>query len=279
MTELYPTLRTHLPVVLGGAVLVLLLTERSFRAAAAGLGCFLLAGALGAFTLDLTPAAPLPVGGVLTPLFAGLFGAPVLVEAMGGGGVPQQSDPDIATSRAGVCGTALAGTLGGAAVGYLPGVSSAVAAVTVLAAVPADTGDRGYVVATSGVNTANSLFALFALVSLGSPRTGVLVAFEQVKAPLNLPLLLASVLVAAAVGFSLVLLLGDRYLRVVGRADYAKLSVGILSLLAGLSFLFSGLVGVGIFVLAAVLGLVPARIGCRRVHLMGVLIGPLMLGV
>jgi putative membrane protein len=279
MSDLYPTLRAHLPLVLGGAVLVLLLTERSFRAAVAGLVCFLLAGGLGVLTLDLSPAAPLPVGGVLTPLFAGLFGAPVLVEAVGGEGVPEQDDPTVATSRAGVCGTALAGTLGGAAVGYLPGVSSAVAAVTVLAATPGSTGDRGYVVATSGVNTANSLFALFALVSLGTPRTGVLVAFERVKAPMNLPLLLASVLVAAAVGFSLVLLLGDSYLRIVGNVDYAILSVGVLSLLSLLSFLFSGFVGVGVFALAAVLGLVPPRLGCRRVHLMGVLLLPLIVGV
>jgi putative membrane protein len=278
MTGLYPTLRAHLPVVLGAAVAALLVTERSLRAAAAGLCCFLASGVLGAATLDLTPAAPLAVGGVLTPLFAGLFGAPVLLDAMGGGGVPAQADPAIAASRRAVGATALLGTLGGAAVGYLPGVSSAVAAVVVLSAVPGSAGARGYVVATSGVNTANSVFALFALVSLGTPRTGVLVAFDDVGAPLNLPVMLSSVVVAAAVGFALVLLLGDRYLRVVGRADYARVSVGILGLLAALSFLFSGLVGVGVFCLAAGLGMAPPRLGCRRVHLMGVLIAPLMVG-
>ncbi len=279
MTRAYPAIRDQLPILLGAVVVGLVAVESTARARVGAVACSLAAGALGTLTLDLSPAAPLAAGGVLTPLFAGLFGAPVLVDAVGGEGVPRQDHPRVAVGRRFVAGAALGGALGGAVVGYLPGVSSAVAAVAVLAALPSEAGDRGYVVATSGVNTANTVFALFALVALGTPRTGVLVAFEQVSAPLNLPLLLASVALAAAVGFTLVLALGDRYLRTVGRADYTRVSVGVLCLLAGLSFLFSGLVGVGIFAASAALGLVPPRVGCRRVHLMGVLLWPLALGI
>lgn len=45
-----------------------------------------------------------------------------------------------------------------------------------------------------------------------------------------------------------------------------------------LSFLFAGPVGVVVFVAAGVVGLVPARFRARRATLMGVLMGPLMLG-
>ncbi|MUW15615.1 hypothetical protein GJ633_13995, partial [Halorubrum sp. CBA1125] len=79
-------------------------------------------------------------------------------------------------------------------------------------------------------------------------------------------------------GFALLLAVGDAYLRVVGTADYTRVSLGVLVLLAFVSFLFAGGVGVAVFVAAGLLGLVPPRVGARRVHLMGVLIGPLILG-
>jgi len=279
MTTAYPTVRAHLPVVLAAVVVSLVATESTWRGRLGGVTAFAASTALGWATLDLSPAAPLSGGDVLAPLFAGLFGAPVLVEAVGGAGVPEQADPAVAASPATVGTTALAGTVAGAVVGYLPGISSAIAAVLALALVPGRTGSRGFVVATSGVNTANTIFALFALVSLGSPRTGVMVALREANAPVVLPLLLVSAGLAGVVGFVLVLLVGDRYLQTVGRVDNTRLSIGVLALLAAVSFLFAGTVGVGVFLASGLVGLVPARVGCRRVHLMGVLIGPLMLGV
>jgi putative membrane protein len=133
-------------------------------------------------------------------------------------------------------------------------------------------------VVSSGVNTANTIFALFALVSLGTPRTGVMVALRETNAPLDLPILLLSTAIAGVVGFVLVLLLGDTYLETVGRTDYRRLSVGVLCLLVAASFLFTGPLGIGLFICSAVLGVLPPRLGCRRVHLMGVLMGPLVVG-
>ncbi|WP_135827930.1 tripartite tricarboxylate transporter permease [Halorussus halobius] len=278
MTTAYPAVRSHLPLVLGGVVAFLVLTEASRRAVVGALAAFLGSGALGHATLDLSPTAPLSAGGMLTPLFAGLFGAPVLLEALSGSGVPEQDDPRIAVSRRAVALTAFAGTVAGAVVGYLPGVSAAVAAVLALALVPGSTDARGFVVATSGVNTANTVFALFALAALGAPRTGVMVALREADTPVNLPLLLAGAALAGVAGFVLVLGVGDRYLRVVGSVDHVRLSVAVLALLVGVSWLFAGLVGVAVFAVATLVGLVPAGFGARRVHLMGVLLGPLMAG-
>lgn len=278
MTRAYPTLRANLPLVLGAVVVVLLVTESSWLARVGGAVAFLLAAALGWLTLDLDPRAPLAAGGVLTPLFAGLFGAPVLLDALDGAGVPPQEEPELAMARPQLAATAGAGTLAGAAVGYLPGVSAAVATVLALPAVPSSDDARGFLVAASGANTSTALFALFALVALGTPRTGVLVAVERVGAPRALPGLVAPVLVAAAAGFALVLLVGDGYLRVVGNSDYRRVSLAVLGLLAVLSWLFAGPVGLPVLVAATLVGLVPPRVGARRVHLMGVLLGPLAVG-
>jgi putative membrane protein len=158
MVRLYPVIRPRMGVVLAAIAVYLIATEGSKRARIGAAVAFLLSALLGFLTLDIDPAAPLSAGGMLAPLFAGLFGAPVLIDAMDGEGVPPQADPGIAIERRSVALITLAGALAGAAVGYLPGVSSAIAAVIVLAALPASTGDRGFVVATSGVNTANLIF-------------------------------------------------------------------------------------------------------------------------
>ena len=279
ITAVYPTIRAQLSLILAMIVTALVASEPTWRRRLGGLLSFGLATGLGALTLDLSPAAPLEAGGTLAPLFAGLFGAPVLIDAVRGSGLPSQDGSGITMSRGLVGLTALAGTLAGAAVGYLPGITAASAAVAVLVVVPDGATDRGYIVATSGVDTANTIFALFALVAIGQPRTGVLVAVDSLGVPLELPILLAAVVLAGLAGFALVLVVGDAYLEFVGRLPYWQLSGAALALLLVLSYLFTGVVGIAIFLAAATVGMVPVQLGARRVHLMGVLIGPLLLGL
>jgi putative membrane protein len=278
MVAAWPTIRANLSVVILAVAALLVVTEGTPTSMVGAAVSLLSSGLLGVATLDLSPSAPLSAGGILAPLFAGLFGAPVLVDALGSGGIPPQEESTIAVSRPEVAGLTGVGTVAGAIVGYVPAVSSAIAATVALLAVPGRYGARGFVIATSGVNTSNAIFALFALVALGSPRTGVLVAVDAVGAPLSLGHLLAAVAAAAAAGFLLVVAVGDRYLAVVGRLDATKLSVAILLGLAVLSFLFAGGVGVVAYLAAAVVGLVPARFRARRANLMGVLFGPILVG-
>ena len=276
MVRLYPTLRTHLSALLALVAVALVASEHGHAARLGAAVALLASGGLGAVTLPIEPDGVLSVGSMLMPLFAGLFGAPVLIESLGGAGVPPQDDATIALSRRSIGTVALVGTVAGAVVGYVPGVTAAIAATGSLA-VLSGSGPREFVVATSGVNTATAVFALFALVALGTPRTGVLVAFDGTDAPLALGLLLSSVGIAATAGFVLVPLVGDHYLAVVGALDTTRLAVGVLVALVVLAWSFAGPVGVAAFSAATAIGLVPARFGARRANLMGVLLVPLAL--
>ena len=277
MVRWYPLLQQHMPLILGTVAVLLIVTETTRRGMVAGFLSFSISSLLGFAILDLEPAAPLDGGGVLAPLFAGLFGAPVIIDALGGGGVPRQGQAHLRIRSRAIAIPAAAGSASGAVVGYLPGVSSAIAAVIALSVVPNEHPDRGFIIATSGVNTANTIFALFALVALGTPRTGVLVAVDQASIPIHLPMMLLAVAIAAAAGFMLVLILGDWYLLALGAIEYHLVCGVVLSLLLILSFLFAGVIGLMIFTVATVIGYLPVRLGCRRVHLMGVLMGPIML--
>ena len=276
MVRWYPFISQHMPLVLGTVAAVLILTEPNRRSIGGGILSFLVSSALGFLILDLEPEAPLDGGGVLAPLFAGLFGSPVIIDAMQGGGVPRQVEAAIRVPRKAVMIPAAAGSAAGAIVGYLPGVSSAIAAVIALLLTPNEDPDRDFIVATSGVDTANSIFALFALVALGTPRTGVMVAVDQAEVPLNLPVMVMTVAMAAAVSFVFVIVIGGWYLEAMGRVDYTIVCTVILVMLVGLSYLFAGVTGLGVFAISSLIGFIPVRIGGKRVHLMGVLMGPIM---
>jgi len=291
MERIYPFVSAHLTVVLGGIAALLVLSEPGWGRRGGAALSLTASGALGLVVLDVPVGGLLPVADVLVPLFSGLFGAPILLAAIEGEGVPPQADAAVTTPRRTVVTLATVGTLCGAVVGYLPGVSSAVAATLALGvtatvgpgAIDTDTpaeapgGPRAFVVTTSGVNTATAVFALFALVTFGDPRTGVLVALDRASVPLALPSLLAAVAVAGVAGALLVPHLGDRYLRTVGRLDPTWLSVSVLAGLVVLSAVFAGPVGVGAFAAATLVGHLPPTLGCRRATLMGVLLVPIAL--
>ena len=154
MVRLYPLVTAHLSLVLGGIAALLVAAEPGWDRRLGAVLSLAASGGLGLLTLDAPVAGAFPVSDVLVPLFSGLFGAPVLLAAIEGEGVPPQADAAVTTPRRAVAALATIGTLCGAVVGYLPGVSSAIAATLALG-VTAERGPRAFVVTTSGVNTAD----------------------------------------------------------------------------------------------------------------------------
>ncbi|WP_256289675.1 tripartite tricarboxylate transporter permease [Halobellus inordinatus] len=291
-----------LPVLLAGVTALLVLAEPTRRSRLGALLCVALATGLGLLTLDLPVSGPLSPDGaasMLAPLFGGLFGAPVLLDALDAhGSIPPQDGVTLGLSRLEALRAGLAGVGGGALVGYLPGVSAGVAAVLALGGSggsgPAGRGsDRAYVVATSGADTATAVFAVASLAVLGAPRSGVTVALtslgvagrttatstgEAASVPFGLLDMLLVIALAASLGIVVLVTLGDRYLRLVRVLPRRPLVVAVLGLLVALALGFGGVLGGAVFCLAALVGLIPPRVGARRVHLMNVLLGPIVLG-
>ncbi|WP_435184594.1 tripartite tricarboxylate transporter permease [Halobellus sp. EA9] len=289
-------LLSGLPLLLALVAALLILAEPTRRARVGGLLCLATATALGLLTLDLPAAGPLAppdAASMLAPLFGGLFGAPVLLDALSARGeIPPQEGTELGLSPAATLRAACSGAGGGALVGYLPGVSAGVAAVLALGGAggsgPAGRGsDRAYVVATSGADTATAVFAVASLLVLGAPRSGVTVALESLGSgvgvgttldPSSLAGALAVLVLAAGAGIGLLVTVGEWYLGAVRRLPRRPLALAVLGLLGALAVGFAGVLGGAVFCLAALVGLLPPRVGARRVHLMGVLFGPILLG-
>ncbi|MFT4944326.1 MAG: putative membrane protein, partial [Halovenus sp.] len=82
MERVYPVVAANLSLVLGTVSVLLVVTERTTTARVGGVVVLLASGTLGLLTLDVPTGGVLPAGSMLAPLFAGLFGAPILVEAL-----------------------------------------------------------------------------------------------------------------------------------------------------------------------------------------------------
>lgn len=266
---------------------------------------FLLSGAWGSLAL-LTPWlqwnwAPLgtlgdPTTVTFLPLFTGLFGIPTLVLSVARRPriPPQDLHPGPTTlAPASRARAILSGSLAGAFVGWIPGVTAATA--TVLSTLTTEPrkgearGDETFILSLSCVNTATAVFTLAALFVLLRARSGGMVAIQSLVAghltpwaPLSpmpdllLFLLLAAGL-AAGVAFPLTLWCGGLMARVANRVPYRILGGGLLLFLVALLLLLSGVTGLLVAGVATVIGLLPPLLGVRRVHLMGVLLLPLVI--
>jgi len=300
MSRAYPMVSVYTPYILAATVVFLLATERggevgrrgradghdavSVRAKAAVV--LAASGLLGYYVLTREPGAEALVGepSLLTPLFVGLFGVPILVaSASENAEIPEQDGDGVALPRRSVVVNAVGGGVAGSIVGWLPGVSPAVATGFVQSLLPDSETEpesmREFIVAVSGVDSSNAVFALLALYLVGFPRSGVMVALDRTEVALDgetVAVYLVAVAVVSVASFVVTVALGRHAFGVVRRVDYRSLSVGVVILLVGVTFVFSGFVGIPVLVASTIVGLVPNYTRARRVNCMGALLLPLI---
>ncbi len=230
------------------------------------------------------------------PLFTGLFGLPTLaISLRHTPRIPKQHLKPDATSLSPLAKTRaiLSGSLAGAFVAWIPGITAATA--TVMSKLLSgghdeeEKGDEEFILSLSCVNTATAFFTIVALFVLLRARSGGMVAVQSIldprmtawepssAMPLALILLLVAAAVAAGVSFCITPFFGGLFARVANRVPYNKMVLTILLLLVGIIVIFSGLAGLLIALTATLVGLLPPLVGVRRVHLMGSLLLPLIL--
>ncbi|MEE8198136.1 MAG: tripartite tricarboxylate transporter permease [Thermoplasmata archaeon] len=267
---------------------------------------FLLAGTLGSLVLlsPLTTANwyPLPafqadprtVG--FLPLFTGLFALPTLLISLARTPhIPPQEMRPRGTNlpRGDQVRAILGGSLAGAFVAWIPGVTAAVA--TVFARLLSGregrsrTNDEGFILSLSCVNTSTALFTIVALFVILRARSGgaaalqtlggdLVVAWDPLVAfPPALAWFLLAAMVTAVAAFFLTRGFGGLFARLAAAFPYRKIVIGVLLFLTGLIFLLTGAMGLVVAAFATLLGLLPPLVGVRRVHLMGSLLVPLIL--
>ena len=309
--DAYARLRTLVPFLLLLLVVLLVATEggrahrrQAVRSRAWAVVLFVLAGVLGGVVLrpgflsDTWRPLPLPTESlVLFPLFTGLFGLPTLIlgarrtarlppQDLG----PPDPLPDWRQTRA-----LASGTLAGASVSWFPGLGGASATVVaqlLARGEPAGDdvdGDREFLFAAGAASTATTVFTFATLFVVLRARSGVAAAIATladpvpvwVRIPFPPPLfaaLLLAVVLAAAIAYMTTVRLARPFAILAGRVPYPRIVRSVLLALVAAVFLVVGPVGLLVLGTATALGLLPPLVGVRRVHLMGCLVLPLLVG-
>ena len=266
----YPLVRGYIAYFLVLIVVFMILRDK-FRLWA--LFLFLLSGTLGAVVLGI-PNLKNP----LFPLLSGLFGVSTLIISyMQEVKVPKQRirKPRI---RVGVAAQALtASTFAGILTSFFPGLGPAQGAV-IAQAFTRGIGDKGFMILIGGVNTVNMILSLVTLFVLGKARNGSVIAISklmEVKLTDILILVAASVVVGIICIF-LALFVAKRFSYVIAKVDYRKLIAAITALIAVLSVILSGALGLLILAVSASVGMIAPLKGVSRTHAMGCLLLPVI---
>ncbi|MBP7121152.1 MAG: tripartite tricarboxylate transporter permease [Methanolinea sp.] len=237
---------------------------------------FLVSGMLGLFTFQFSfmGTGPLGFSGLLMPLLSGLFGISLLLVS-GRGPVPHQHFDSIdLPSRVVLKGT-ISGTIAGIVVGWLPGLSNATANSVVASVTDYNRDRQGYLFATNAANTVNAVAGLAAFYAIARTRNGVMVALSAIEVP-PFSVLLSAAACAAVCAYLLTILIASIAWRL-GGVNRTGLTAGVIVFITLVSFLFCGVFGLFILLLATLLGLVPKLLNIPQVFCMGAVTLPVIL--
>jgi len=257
---------------------------------ATALTLFLLAGVLGSIVLSLPTVSPFGLYSTpLFPLFSGLFGISTLLISLNDtseNGIPPQRITRL--QDIGDYGkNAIPGGLAGSIVGFLPGVSSAHAAL--IALIPGgknrERSPESVIVTMGAVNTSNAIFVLVALFLTGRARSGAAVAIMEFvpvdpwvgPLPYFLCLFIISIIFTSFLAYHITLWMGRVAAENITTLPYEKLIWSVILFILILVIIFNGILGLVILATVSCFGMLPPLLGVRRSHLMGVLLVPVML--
>ncbi|MBM4240454.1 MAG: hypothetical protein FJ150_02060, partial [Euryarchaeota archaeon] len=220
-------------------------------------------------------------------MFTGLFGVSTLIYSLSQRSViPTQNRFHHFRINRSILRGIFAGGFAGSILGFLPGLGPAqgsLIAQELSGGVDSGNNKESFLVAISGLNTADALFSLVAIYLIGNPRSGIAVYIYKILQNFEFNHLLFFIFVsltAVSLSLFLCLKLGDIVSESIEKINYKKLSWGVVIFMSSLVFIFSILQHANIpfilisYITAISLGLLPHYLGVNKSNLMGVLIVP-----
>jgi len=251
---------------------------------------FILSGFFGLFIFDVPVESPIGLSSpVLFPALSGLFGTPTLITSlMTKPAIPKQTiiDPTLDNKTKKSCFLSVTtGSFGGILVSIIPGITSATGTVIAMNA-RGESSKKQTIITLSAVNTACAFFVVVVMFVILRSRSGATLAamelmnvseWSSILIPTNLAYLLISLLLGGTLSYFLTLKVGKIFAKHFVNVPYALVIKLTITLIVILVFLFTGIFGIFVLVIATFIGLLPVEWGVRRSHCMGVLLIPIIL--
>ena len=255
----------------------------AWKSISAGLLTLLLAGWLG-FILMRKPFLPPDASFMnIMPAFVGLFGVPwVIQNIISGAEVPKQHIPkSIDCDGFVVFRGVSAGFLGGFFAAFFPLITGGIGGLLAGHAT-AQSDERGFIISqgASKVVYYVGAFLLFFVPIAGKTRGGLANMMRTFYVPRgtgDFLMILASMALAAALAFMMLLWLSRAMVSLVQRVNYRLASYVALTFMFALVFALTGGWGMVVMIVSTGIGLIPVLYHSRRSNCMGVLLIPVAL--
>ncbi len=272
MPIVYNLIRDFLGYAIVVACVTLAFMEKGISRQIAALAIFLLSGFLGLTVFNIKAISG---SQALFPVFSGLFGLSGIMHSLGmrQASIPQRPYGRYKPGRETLyCG--FMGAVGGMIVGFLPAMSPSQVGILLSGFYGSTT--TGFLTAVSATNTADAIYSLVSLHTIGNGRSGVSEMLSDIM-EFNIDILgflTAGICFSCLFAYTIHLYIGKIAIRHYNRIGYKKLSIFALFVVLFLVYALTGYLGLAIVALSTFVGLTPIYSGVSRTHLMGVLIIP-----
>lgn len=268
---LYALVKPYTWLLLTVIVGIIITSEHGWKKVIAT-ACFFASGAIGIMSGNL----PLDNSLLLFPLLSGLFGvSTLLLQIKSKTTIPEQIKGNVFVSQKTVNRSIILGSVGGIFSGLLPGVGSS--QIAALASV--DKNEKSFLMTNGAIVMANMIMSIMCLWLIARPRSGVAVALSQmVTIGFNEFLfIIFCALTLCGVAAVITLFIAKRFVSLIQKINYSKISISVVFVIVVLTLLFTGFYGLFLLLLCTCLGVFTNLSGIRRSVLMGVLILPVIL--
>lgn len=258
------TLRTNLiPFLLIGISLNLVLVERKKLL---GLFVFVISGILGLTVLNIGMTEP------LLPLLTGLFGTSSIVLAIKDKTKIEKQEINQEV-KIGKIKPLITSALASPLSIFLPAISSGQIAVVGNQFAKLD--KKEFLFMLGSINILTMAFSFLALFLISKTRTGSAAAIESL---MGIPetdffiLIIIIILISGVFSFFLAGFLSRKFLNLLEKTDYTKISIATIILISIISLLVSGPFGLIVLIVSTLTGVYCISLGVSRVNMMGCLL-------
>ena len=276
---IYSYIKRIIPIILIIIIITMIFFEKSINKKLLTLLIIILSGFLGFASLNLNLKDP------LLPLLTGLFGSSSLITSI----TKKQTLPIQQISKLkqiiqdlkppSLIKSILASLIASPICSFLPSLGSNQAS-TIGSYVIGELDRKEFLILIGIVNTLVMSLSFITLFSINKSRTGSAVAINKLIPSLtssDLLLITIAIILSAIIAFIISIIIAKYFSKIITRISYTKLSIAILILLTFITIIFSGIIGLIIFITSTSLGIFTILTGIRRTSLMGCLLIPTIL--
>jgi len=270
LPKIYPYIEKFIVFILLLASLFLIIKEKNKLLA---MIIFLLAGSLGALTLNL------PMENSLLPLLTGLFGASTLsISLIQKTKVKKQIIKKPKIKLKAILKSTFPSFIASPLVSFLPSLGASQAAIISLGMKKFSS--KQFLILLGSINTIVMGLSFLTLYTIKRARTGSALAVSKILPSFShqhLFIIVLSILIASIFASYITIYLAKILSKKITKINYQVISLIVLIFISIITIIFSGLIGFLIFILATGLGIFCIISKVRRTQLMGALMIPTIL--